>query len=96
MATLAANAIAPGLLDRYLGRTGFSAQQTKDKQAPNAPENLWEPADQTADFGAHGIFDKTSKENDPQLWASHHHATLGATAAAITAGAALVVRRWRR
>ena len=26
--TLAANAIAPGLLDRYLARTGFGSQQT--------------------------------------------------------------------
>ena len=29
MGTLAANAIAPGLLDRYLGRTGFDSQQTE-------------------------------------------------------------------
>jgi NAD(P)-dependent dehydrogenase (short-subunit alcohol dehydrogenase family) len=28
MATLAANALAPGSLDRYLGKTGFGAQQT--------------------------------------------------------------------
>ena len=28
VATLAANAVAPGLLDRYLARTGFSSQQT--------------------------------------------------------------------
>src|SRR5690242_18866365 len=28
MATLAANAIVPGLLDRYLGRTGVKSQQT--------------------------------------------------------------------
>ena len=34
MATLAANAIAPGLLDRYLGRTGFTSQQTEQRQRP--------------------------------------------------------------
>ena len=45
MGTLAANAIAPGLLDRYLARTGFSAQQTGQAQDPDAPSNLWEPAD---------------------------------------------------
>ncbi|MDT4904018.1 MAG: hypothetical protein QOH52_2034, partial [Pseudonocardiales bacterium] len=62
MATLAANAIAPGLLDRYLARTGFQAQQTPAKQDPNAPVNLFQPADGPAghDFGAHGIFDDTS------------------------------------
>ena len=32
-------------LDRYLGKTGFSSQQTKQKQPPDAPVNLWEPAD---------------------------------------------------
>ena len=59
MGTLAANAIAPGLLDRYLGRTGFKSQQTKQPQEPDAPVNLWEPADGPSgrDFGAHGIFD---------------------------------------
>ena len=34
MGTLAANAIAPGLLDRYLGRTGFASQQTKAEAGP--------------------------------------------------------------
>jgi hypothetical protein len=45
MATLAANAIAPGLLDRYLGRTGVKSQRTKHQQEPGAPVNLWEPTD---------------------------------------------------
>jgi hypothetical protein len=75
MGTLAANAIAPGLLDRYLGRTGFKSQQTKDPQKPDAPVNLWEPADgpKGRDFGAHGAFDAKSHTRDPQLWASQHH-----------------------
>ena len=46
----------PGLLDRYLARTGFDAQQTDQPQAPDQPANLWEPADGAdgRDFGAHG------------------------------------------
>ena len=44
-ATLAANALAPGLLDRYLARTGFSAQQTDAPRDRSQPGNLWEPAD---------------------------------------------------
>src|SRR5205807_1842450 len=43
-ATLAANALVPGVLDRYLAKTGFGAQQTSQRQAPDAPANLWEPA----------------------------------------------------
>jgi hypothetical protein len=97
MGTLAANAIAPGLLDRYLARTGFSSQQTKQPQDPDAPVNLWDPADGADghDFGAHGVFDDKSVSRDPQLWASHHHgmlATVGAAAVAAGAGLATWLR----
>jgi hypothetical protein len=97
-ATLAANAIAPGLLDRYLGKTGFAAQQTKQKQLPDAPANLWEPADgpDGKDFGTHGIFDSRAKNTAPQLWASHHHGLLAAAASGVLAGAAALVLGRRR
>ena len=94
-ATLAANALMPGLLDRYLARTGFDAQQRKEPQDADAPDNLYAPADHAgaADFGAHGIFDDKSKSGDPQLWASHHHGVLAAAAAGV---AALGGWLWRR
>jgi NAD(P)-dependent dehydrogenase (short-subunit alcohol dehydrogenase family) len=97
MATLAANAVAPGLLDRYLARTGFKSQQTAQQQNPNAPVNLWEPADgpDGEDFGAHGAFDKQSHDGDPQLWASHHHGAVAAAAGVALAGATALLRRWR-
>jgi NAD(P)-dependent dehydrogenase (short-subunit alcohol dehydrogenase family) len=84
--TLAANAVAPGVLDRYLARTGFKSQQAQEAQAPDAPVNLWEAADGTGgkDFGSHGIFDDKSHDRSQQLWASHHHGTLAAAAAALT------------
>ena len=86
-ATLAANAVAPGLLDRYLARTGFDSQQTDRPHDPSSPANLFEPADGADghDFGAHGEFDRRARRRDPQLWMSRHHGTLAATAAA-TAG----------
>ena len=89
LGTLAANAIAPGILDRYLGKTGFKSQQTGDKNRPDAPENLWQPADgeQGQDFGAHGAFDDKAISTDPQLWASHHHGLLAGIGAAVIAGA---------
>jgi NAD(P)-dependent dehydrogenase (short-subunit alcohol dehydrogenase family) len=92
-ATLAANAVAPGLLDRYLGRTGFDSQQTQQPRDPDAPENLWEPADADRDFGAHGIFDDRSHPRSAQLWASQHH---GAVAAAAGLAGAAAVALWRR
>ena len=97
MATLAANAIAPGVLDRYLGRTGFGSQQTPDKQDPDAPVNLWEPADgiDGKDFTTHGVFSKKSHTRDPQLWASHHHGAVAALAGAVIAAGA-TLWRWAK
>jgi NAD(P)-dependent dehydrogenase (short-subunit alcohol dehydrogenase family) len=94
--TLLANAVAPGLLDRYLARTGISSQQTDEPQPADAPENLWEPADQARDFGTHGRFDARSTYRSPQVWASRHHGLLGAGAAgtALLVGA-LAKRGWR-
>jgi NAD(P)-dependent dehydrogenase (short-subunit alcohol dehydrogenase family) len=92
VATLAANAIAPGVLDRYLAKTGFDSQQTKTDRPAGDPVNLWEPADGPGgrDFGAHGGFDGRSHDRDPQVWASHHHGALGAVVIAATAAATAV------
>jgi NAD(P)-dependent dehydrogenase (short-subunit alcohol dehydrogenase family) len=95
-ATLLANAVAPGLLDRYLGRTAFKAQQTDRPKPPDQPANLWEPADgdEGHDFGAHGQFDRRSHEHSPQVWASQHHGTLAAVGMGLVAAA--LVRAARR
>ncbi len=97
MATLAANAIAPSLLDRYLGKTGIGSQQTDQPHDPEAPVNLWEPADGDSgkDYGAHGIFDDQARQGDLQLWASHHHGLVGAAAAGLVAAVAALFRRQR-
>jgi hypothetical protein len=96
-ATLAANAVAPGLLDRYLGRTGFDSQQTKQPRDPDAPTNLWDPADGPGgkDFGAHGAFDDMSHPRSAQLWASQHHGLVGAALAATALLGLSAVRRRR-
>jgi NAD(P)-dependent dehydrogenase (short-subunit alcohol dehydrogenase family) len=93
--TLAANAIAPGLLDRYLAMKGFDSQQTNEPKPPDQPANLWEPADgeQGKDFGAHGRFDSVAQSHSSQVWLSRHH---GAVAAAVCTGAAGVVRLLKR
>jgi len=85
--TLLANAVAPGILDRYLARTGFRSQQTDRPHDPTDPGNLWEPADgeQGHDYGAHGDFDDRSKSRSLQVWASQHHG-LVAGAAAVSFG----------
>jgi NAD(P)-dependent dehydrogenase (short-subunit alcohol dehydrogenase family) len=95
LGTLAANAVAPGLLDRYLARTGFDSQQTGQPHDPTQPANLWHPADGTDghDFGAHGAFDTRSTRRSPQLWASQHHGVLATVGGALAAaGVALWAR----
>jgi len=94
-ATLVANAVAPGLLDRYLAKTGFDAQQTDQRRDPSQPVNLWNPADGSAghDFGARGVFGDRSKGRSLQLWASQHHGAVLAAAAGVTTGAIAAARR---
>jgi NAD(P)-dependent dehydrogenase (short-subunit alcohol dehydrogenase family) len=95
-ATLVANAVAPGLLDRYLARTGFKGQQTDQPQSPDQPANLWEPVDTGQDFGAHGTFDDRSHRRSVQVWASQHHGVVGAALAGAAAAAVLGLRGgWR-
>jgi NAD(P)-dependent dehydrogenase (short-subunit alcohol dehydrogenase family) len=90
--TLLANAVVPGLLDRYLAATGYDAQQTDGPHLPS-PDNLWKPADQGPDYGAHGPFDEQAKPRSLQLWASQHHGTLLGVLAVAGAGAAAVLAR---
>ncbi len=95
--TLIANAVAPGLLDRYLARTGYSSQQTGQRHDPDAPSNLWQPADSRRghDFGAHGDFDPRSHRRSAQVWASQHHGLLAAGAGLTAAAMSAVVAQRR-
>jgi short-subunit dehydrogenase len=96
VATLMANAVAPGVLDRYLARTGFKSQQTSERRDPDQPTNLWQPADgpRGRDEGAHGDFDAKATSRSPQLWASQHHGLLAAVGGGLlAAGAAWGLRR---
>jgi NAD(P)-dependent dehydrogenase (short-subunit alcohol dehydrogenase family) len=95
--TLLANAVAPGVLDRYLALTGFDSQQTAEPHNPDQPVNLWQPADSPdgQDYGAQGRF-SDAHTTSPQVWASQHHGALMAAGglAALAAGTQ-VVRRAR-
>ncbi len=96
--TLMANAVAPGLLDRYLGKTGFSSQQTGQPKDPDQPVNLWEPADGPSghDFGARGAFDGRAHTRSPQQWVAHRYPQLAAATGGVMAVAAVLVAMGRR
>jgi len=94
VATLIANAVAPGVLDRYLARTAFEAQQDaqQDKGEHGELANLWSPADgpHGRDFGAHGRFDEESRQGSSQEWLSRNRGRLGT---ALTVGAGVLAAR---
>ena len=71
-----ANAFAPGLLDRYLGRIGYENQQGDEAEEANRPDNLFGPLE--GDAGAHGVFSDRAKNVSPQLVANTHRGAVGA------------------
>jgi NAD(P)-dependent dehydrogenase (short-subunit alcohol dehydrogenase family) len=80
LATITADKLMPGLLDAYLGRTGFDSQQTNEPADPDRPSNLWEPV--SGDPGAHGAFDRRAHRRSFQLWATTHRALVALACAA--------------
>lgn len=86
-ATLIANSVAPGLLDHYLGRTGFASQQTGEPTRADRPENLWKPVDRDSDAGAHGEFDRRSHPRSAQWWATAHRGVLAGAAGGLALAA---------
>jgi hypothetical protein len=93
--TIMANAVAPGLLDRYLARTAIAGQQIDVPHDPDDPGNLRTPGDERpgTDHGAHGIFDDRSHPRSLQLWASQHHGVVAAGLAAAAGAATAALRR---
>ncbi|GAB3999976.1 SDR family oxidoreductase [Glycomyces albus] len=84
--TLVGDKFAPGLLDRYLARKGYGAQQEDRRR--DGEGNLWEPLDDTGrEFGARGRFGPRSRRLAPQVWLSRHHGTLALLAGLAAAGA---------
>ena len=62
---IVADKLAPGLLDRYLARTGYDSQQYDGAEDPNRPDNLWQPV--PGDHGAHGAFDARAAKLEPAI-----------------------------
>jgi short-subunit dehydrogenase len=91
VAAIVGQRLAPGMLDRYLGRTGYASQQTPEPAVPR-PDNLDEPV--PGDLGTHGRFDDRAKSRSGQAWASAHRVALVA-GAAVGLGTAALTRALR-
>jgi short-subunit dehydrogenase len=83
-----ANKLAPGLLDRYLARFGYSGQLTAEPLPPDAPDNLYQPVPD--DRGAHGRFDARASRWSAQFWLSRHRGAVLAGAGLVAAAAMLL------
>jgi len=80
--------LVPGYADRYLGRTGYAAQQTDEPADKDRKDNVFSPL--PGDRGAHGRFDDRSRPFSLEIWARLHLRQLlaaGACAALGLAGA---------
>ena len=88
------NKIVPGLLDRYLGRIGYEAQQYDGYDDPTRPDNLWGAV--AHDYGAHGDFDARASGHSLQLWADTHRSWLALAGIGIAGLAYAALSRNRR
>ncbi|MBV9609919.1 MAG: SDR family oxidoreductase [Acidobacteria bacterium] len=82
--------LAPGLADRYLGRTGFSSQQTAERVSPNRPDNLFEPV--PGNYAARGVFTNGATDWSLQSWITMHRIPAALAAAGLASLGALA---WR-
>ncbi|RTL72961.1 MAG: SDR family NAD(P)-dependent oxidoreductase [Hyphomicrobiales bacterium] len=93
VSAILANTLAPGLLDRFLGATGYKSQQTDEPASVGASDNLYKPV--VGNYGAHGRFDDRAESRSLFLELSINKWPL-LLAATLSALAASTVLRSRR
>lgn len=84
----------PGILDYYLGKTGYKGQQIKNEpQDPNAPNNLYDYV--PGKWSARGKFTDRSARTSAEVYFSLHREwfALGALALAGVGGAVMALKR---
>jgi len=87
-----AQKLAPGVVDQYLARTGYDAQQRPEAEEPGRPDNLFEPI--AGDRGAEGPFTEESRRSSLQLWVRERPVLAIASVVALAAtGIAFAARR---
>jgi len=64
------NKMFPGLLDRFLAKRAYQAEQYDGQREAGQPDNLWRPL--RGDYGAHGIFDQEARGKSGELWISRN------------------------
>lgn len=94
VAAIVGQKFIPGLLDRYLGKTGYKSQQIANEPKPaDAPDNLYHYVPGT--HSARGKFRQQSKRHSAEIFVSLHKGWVELAAAALLAGGAAVAARRR-
>jgi NAD(P)-dependent dehydrogenase (short-subunit alcohol dehydrogenase family) len=88
------NAVAPGLGDWYLAKTGYDSQMTAEPEDPNRPNDLYDPL--PGDRGAHGRFDARAHPTSQQWWVTRNRGWLTLAGAGLAGLAILTAGRERR
>lgn len=92
MLAILGQALAPGLMDRYVARFAWSGQMTEMPPDQGGPDNLWSPT--PADVAAHGLFDGSARPAATQQILATHPAAVRAVAGLMAvAGLSWVARR---
>ncbi|HEY4172104.1 MAG TPA: SDR family oxidoreductase [Rhodopila sp.] len=87
-----ANRLFPGLLDRYLGKAGYTGQLTHQPADADAPGNLFEPVE--GPYGAHGRFDGVARSCSWEMVTSRHRdAAWAVVLVGAVAGACVLFKR---
>ncbi|HVZ10287.1 SDR family oxidoreductase [Rhodopila sp.] len=79
-----AGKLAPGLVDRYLARVGYSGQLTADPAPAHAPGNLFQSV--VGAWGAHGRFVNRERQRSLEMMVTRHRGVAGLAVAAVAAG----------
>ena len=87
-----ADRIAPGLLDRYLAKAGYSGQLTDEPLPEDAPNNLFQSVE--GPYGSHGRFDAQSRRVSWEMVTNRHRTVFWLAAGiGLVAGLHLLARR---
>jgi len=87
--TIVGEKLAPALVDRYLARSGFDAQQTDQPLDPEGHDNLFTPVEE--DRGAHGPFDDQARGTSIQYWLAKNRGFVALAGVGAAAAAALAI-----
>jgi hypothetical protein len=85
---IVANKLAPGLLDRYLARVGYSGQLTDETLPADAPANLFRSVG--GSYGSHGRFDGCARAVSYESEIADHRGAIAIGLVGLGAVAALV------